>query len=76
MLNVLKKKNKTKINIYKMLRNERGEGFLGLIIVSAIVLIIAAFVILPGLRALANTMMNALSDWWTNTISGQLFPAS
>lgn len=56
-------------------KSNRGAG-LGEILGIAAVLIIAAFVIIPGLRTLAGTIMTSLSNWWRDTIAGQVFPTT
>lgn len=42
----------------------------------AAALIIAAFVVIPGLRKLAESLIEKLVGWWDSTISGQIFPSS
>lgn len=42
----------------------------------AAALIIAAFVVIPGLKELAESLIEKLEGWWNTTISGQIFPNS
>ena len=39
----------------------------------AAALIIAAFIIIPGLRRFAGNIMTELENWWKNTIVSQIF---
>jgi len=39
----------------------------------AAALIIAGFVVVPGLRALADSIMTELKNWWDNTIKASIF---
>lgn len=59
--------------IKKVLNNEKGIGVYEIIGVAA-VMIIAAFVIIPGLRSFAESIMESLGTWYDNTISTKLFP--
>lgn len=61
-------------SIRKILLSERGEFGMSAIIGIAIGLIIAAFILIPGLQAFANTIMSDMELWWTNSISSQIFP--
>lgn len=40
----------------------------------AAALIIAAFVIIPGLKGFAQEMMDAMGDWWDTTVHNRVFP--
>jgi hypothetical protein len=40
----------------------------------AIGLIIAAFVLLPGIESFAESIMSDMQSWWTNTIGAKIFP--
>ncbi len=72
---VLSEKTGNKMNaIRRFMLNERGEFGMSAIIGIAIGLIIAAFVLIPGLQAFANTIMSDMGLWWTNSISSQIFP--
>ncbi len=52
------------------------DGFgLNEILGIAAAIIIAAFIIIPGMRTFAQTMMTSLSTWWGN-ISSSIFPTS
>ncbi len=42
----------------------------------AAAIIIAAFIIIPGMRTFAQGVMNGLQNWWTNVISNRIFPTS
>lgn len=59
----------------RFLHNEGGFGMNELLGIAA-ALIIAGFVIIPGLRKFADTLMDALSSWWGSTIENRIFPTS
>lgn len=55
----------------------RNDGFgMNELLGIAAALIIAAFVLIPGLRTFSKSVMDQLSDWWGTTITGKLFPPS
>lgn len=53
---------------------ERGDFGIGSLIGVAIGLIIAAFVLIPGLRTFASTIITDMTSWWSTTVSDQVFP--
>ncbi|MCD6322289.1 MAG: hypothetical protein J7L77_04620 [Clostridiales bacterium] len=57
------------------LRNQNGFGLYEVIGIAA-VLIVAAFVVIPGFRAFAQNIMGEMNTWVNDSIFGQLFPAS
>ena len=40
----------------------------------AAALILAAFIIIPGLKLFAGSVMSGLTTWWTNTVLTKIFP--
>ena len=53
----------------------RKEGFgMNELLGIAATLIIAAFIIIPGLRTFASSVMTKLTSWWNTTIMNSLFP--
>lgn len=54
-----------------------GNGGFGLneLLGIAAVLILAAFVVIPGLTAFGKTIMEKLNEWW-GSIVGRIFPSS
>lgn len=56
--------------------NCRGEFGVGSILSIAVALIVSAFVLVPGMKSFATSIMNGMSDWWDKTISNQIFPTS
>ena len=58
----------------RSLRSERGEFGMSSIIGIAIGLIIAAFILIPGIQTFATKIMSDMQLWWTNSISSQIFP--
>jgi hypothetical protein len=60
---------------FKKLKSEKGFGlseFLGI----AAALIIAAFVIIPGLKSFATELMADMNEWWQDVIAENIFPES
>ncbi|AUS95109.1 hypothetical protein CDQ84_03605 [Clostridium thermosuccinogenes] len=76
MFDCFKVKHLVKSKVRKLRRDERGQSFTELVILICVGLIIAAFIIVPNLKAFAVTIVTGLSSWWTNTISKVLFPTS
>jgi len=68
----MKKKIKKAIGY---LRNQNGFGLYEVIGIAA-VLIVAAFVVIPGFRSFAQNVMGKMNTWVNDSIYGQLFPAS
>lgn len=55
----------------------RRDGFgMNEILGIAAGLILAAFIIIPGLKGVSEKIMDGLDAWWTNTIVKVLFPTS
>ena len=57
------------------LKNQNGFGLYEVIGIAA-VLIVAAFVVIPGFRTFAQNVMGEMDTWVNDSIFGQLFPAS
>lgn len=64
-------KIKKKGRIFLRLKGKQGFGINEIIGIAAGV-IIAAVVVIPGLRSFAQTIMSQLTTWWTG-MSSQLF---
>ena len=58
------------------MNNRRGELGIGTIISVAIAIIVAGFVLIPGMRSFAQTVINSMNTWWQNTIQSNIFPTS
>jgi len=67
------KKNEWKGDKKMNLRSKKGFGINEIIGIAAGV-IIAAVVVIPGLRTFAQTIMSELTSWWSG-ISSSIFPA-
>ncbi len=61
------------VHLKHYLKSERGEFGISAILGIAITLTVAAFVVLPGVKTFAGTVVTGLDTWWTNTVSGALF---
>lgn len=59
--------------IRRKLSNNRGQFALDIALGMAVVLVISAFIVIPGLKDLSNNFMTAMSNWWNTTMSGQIF---
>jgi len=68
----MKKKIK---KLFGYLNNRNGFGLYEVIGIAA-VLIVAAFVVIPGFRTFAQNVMSEMDGWVNDSIFGQLFPAS
>lgn len=56
------------------LESERGEFGISSVIGIAIGLIVAAFILIPGIQTFASKIISDMQLWWTNSISTQIFP--
>lgn len=65
---------RTKQKAREILYNQRGEFGISSLIGVAIGLIIAAFVLIPGIRNFATHIMKDMEQWWTDSVSNQVFP--
>lgn len=66
---------RVKKSIKKPLENNEGWGKEE-IIGTAIVLVIAAFVVVPELREFAESIMTSAKSWWDNAIKSKIFSTS
>lgn len=67
---------KTAVNLIGCKAAGRGGFGMNEVLGAAAALIIAAFVIVPGLRAFAVDIIESLGEWWNDNISERIFPAS
>lgn len=63
----------SKAVVQQKLKNEKGQFALDIALGLAVVLVISAFIIMPGLRTLSSGFMTSMTTWWNNTMSGQIF---
>lgn len=57
------------------LKSKNGFGMNELLGIAA-ALILAAFIIIPGLKGFATTVMGKLTSWWSVDVMGKIFPTS
>jgi len=69
---ILKSYIRTKL----LLADIKGEFGVGSILSIAVALIVSAFVLVPGMKTFASTIIDGMSDWWTDTVAGKIFPTS
>lgn len=67
------KEKQTGKKIRRFLQDESGEFGLNTVIGVAIGLIVAAFVVLPGIRSFADLVMDHMSLWWETSVHGTIF---
>ncbi len=60
--------------LYFKLKEIKGELGIGTIISVAVAIIVAGFVLIPGMRSFAETVMSSMNSWWDNTIQSSIFP--
>jgi len=58
------------------LKDESGELGIGTIVSIAIAIIVAGFVLIPGMRAFAQIILDSMNDWWQNTVQTSIFPTT
>jgi len=61
---------------YASVRNKQGELGIGTIVSVALAIIIAGFVLIPGLRGFAESVMLSMNTWWSDTIKSGIFPSA
>ena len=57
-----------------LIRAEDGEFGISSVIGIAIGLIVAAFILIPGIETFATRIMTDMLSWWTNSVGSQIFP--
>lgn len=65
-----------RISLLKGIHNERGQFALDIALGMAVVLVISAFIVMPGLRTISTDFMTSMNTWWKNTVSSQIFRTS
>lgn len=65
-----------KAKFFNRIANERGQFALDIALGMAVVLVISAFIIMPGLKDVSTDFMTSMSTWWKNTMSSQIFKTS
>lgn len=63
-----------KRRLRKKLASESGEFGISSLIGVAIGLIIAGFVLIPGVRDFAGLIVSDMNTWWNNVVSKNIFP--
>ncbi len=74
----MKKGNRIKQSIYSFCLKLKGKGGFGMneLMGIAAALILAAFIIIPGLKGFATGVMTKLNTWWTTDIMTKIFSTS
>jgi hypothetical protein len=60
--------------LFFKLKEIKGELGIGTIVSVAVAIIVAGFVLIPGMRSFAETVMSSMNSWWDNTIQSSIFP--
>jgi len=60
----------------RVLCSNKGESGIGAILGIAIALTVAAFIIFPGVKTLAGSIVDGLQGWWGDTIADEIFSTS
>lgn len=60
--------------LYRAFKTEKGEFGISSVIGIAIGLIVAAFILIPGIETFATRIMTDMLSWWTNSVGSQIFP--
>lgn len=58
-----------------VLNNNKGWGLTEVLAIAG-VCIVAAFIVIPGLRLFAGSIITSMDNWWDNTIQNRVFPTS
>ncbi|MCH4887360.1 hypothetical protein EZV73_07245 [Acidaminobacter sp. JC074] len=62
--------------LFIRLKNKRGELGIGTIVSVAIAIIVAGFVLIPGMRGFAQMVLDSMDAWWQNTVQTSIFPTT
>lgn len=62
--------------LLRRINNKKGELGIGTIIGVALAIIIAGFVLIPGMRTFAQSVMTSMNNWWLNTVETTIFPTA
>jgi hypothetical protein len=57
-------------------KEERGDAGIGFILTIIASLIVAAFVLIPGVRTFGGNVITGLTNWWSTNISPSIFPTN
>lgn len=61
--------------IKKLFLKKGGFGMNELLGIAAAV-ILAAFVVIPGLRKFSSDIITGLTGWWTGSVASKIFPTT
>lgn len=75
MKDTRKKVKEVILKVKTRLKRKGGFGVNEMLGIAA-ALILAAFIIIPGLQDFATNVMDKLGDWWDDTIVSRIFPAA
>ncbi len=59
--------------IIKLLKSRRGDFGMSSLLGVAIAIIIAVFVVIPGIRGLSEKVIDGMNEWWDDTIEDRIF---
>lgn len=62
--------------VYLKWTDKKGELGIGTIVSIAVAIIVAGFVLIPGLRGFAESVMTSMTSWWNDTIRSGIFPVA
>lgn len=62
--------------IIEKLKEKNGELGIEIILGIALAIIIAGFVLIPGLRGFSESVLDSMTSWWNDTIKSGIFPVS
>lgn len=74
-MKIRKRLEKFAICTWFKLKGNGGFGMNELLGIAA-ALILAAFIIIPGLKTFANSVMSKLTSWWTIDVIDRVFSSS
>lgn len=61
--------------MYK-LKEKNGELGIEIILGIALAIIVAGFVLIPGLRGFAQSVLSSMTVWWNDTVKSGIFPTT
>lgn len=58
------------------LKEKKGELSIQVVLGIALAIIIASFVLIPGIRSFSESVLSSMTTWWETTIKSGIFPSA
>jgi hypothetical protein len=75
-VNLANVQNRAISQCVSLVNNQRGTFGIEVVLSIVAVLVVGAFIFIPGLRTFADGILDAMDSWWTTTIRPRVFPTT